>query len=78
MLLQDVFLGKNLRRLRKSAGYSQNELVTKMQLLGSNISRSTYAKIELGLRNLKVTDLIALQQIYSVDFAEFFKGISIS
>lgn len=46
-----------------------------MQLLGSAISRSGYSMIELGTRNIKVTDLVALQRVYGVDFAEFFKGI---
>ena len=48
-----------------------------MQLLGSKISRSTYAKIELGKRNIKVIDIVALQKIYGVDFGEFFKGMYI-
>ena len=48
-----------------------------MQLLGSTMSRSTYSKIELGAGNLKVSDLIALKQIYNADYAEFFEGISI-
>ncbi len=46
-----------------------------MNLLGSTIDRNTYTKIELGTRNIKVTDLVALQQVYNVDFAEFFRGI---
>ena len=46
-----------------------------MQLLGSVISRSGYSMIELGTRIIKVTDLVALQRVYGVDFAEFFKGI---
>ncbi|MEG0784674.1 MAG: helix-turn-helix transcriptional regulator, partial [Christensenella sp.] len=65
----------NLRRLRAAVGLSQRELASKMNLLGSTIDRNTYTKIELGTRNIKVTDLVALQQIYNVDFAEFFKGI---
>ncbi|KKI49550.1 hypothetical protein CHK_3128 [Christensenella hongkongensis] len=46
-----------------------------MNLLGSVIERTAYSKIEAGTRNIKVTDLVALQQIYQVDFAEFFKGV---
>jgi len=65
----------NLVRLRKASGLSQYDLVAQMQLLGSTMPRSTYAKIELGYRNIKVPDLVALQKIYSVDFSEFFIGI---
>ena len=75
MILRDKGLSKNLLRLRKAKGLSQYELVAEMQLLGSNMSRSTYAKIELGERNIKATDLVALQKIYGVVYEEFFKGI---
>ena len=66
---------ENLVALRLQHGLSQYKLVEKMQLLG--MSRSTYSKIELGAGNLKVSDLIALKQIYNADYAEFFEGISI-
>lgn len=75
MILRSAGLEENLLRLRKASGLSQYELVAKMQLLGSTMSRSTYAKIECGDRNIKATDIVALQQIYSVDFSEFFRGI---
>lgn len=68
---------ENLVALRLQHGLSQYKLVEKMQLLGSTMSRSTYSKIELGAGNLKVSDLIALKQIYNADYAEFFEGISI-
>ncbi len=72
---QNAGFGQNLKRIRLERGLSQKELVCKMQLLGSAISRSGYSMIELGTRNIKVTDLVALQRVYGVDFAEFFKGI---
>ncbi|MGN6711127.1 helix-turn-helix domain-containing protein [Anaerocolumna jejuensis] len=75
MILQNADLYTNLKRLRQSSGLSQYELVAQMQLLGSIMSRSTYAKIEQGSRNIKVTDLVALKNIYDVEYLEFFKGI---
>lgn len=75
MILQNADLCTNLKRLRKSSGLSQYELVAQMQLLGSSMSRSTYAKIEQGSRNIKVTDVVALQKIYGVEYDEFFDGI---
>lgn len=65
----------NLKRLRLQKGLTQFELVGKMQVLGSRISRSTYSMIESGMRNIRDYDLVALQQVYGVDYAEFFKGI---
>lgn len=76
-LLQDAYFGINLRRLRNSKGLSQSALVAQMQLLGSNISRTTYNKIEQGHRNIYVSDLVRLQRIYHVSFDEFFKDIEI-
>ncbi len=75
LILQNVSLHDNLKRLRTDAGLSQKALAVKMNLLGSKITRNTYTKIELGIRNVKVTDLVTLQQVYGVDYAEFFKGI---
>ena len=75
MILQNVSLSTNLKRLRADSGLSQSKVVAQMNLLGSPLDRPAYAKIELGKRNIKVTDLVALQQVYNVDFAEFFKGI---
>ena len=74
-LIQNSGFGQNLKRIRLKQGFTQKELVGKMQLLGSVISRSGSSMIELGTRNIKVTDLVALQRVYGVDFAEFFKGI---
>jgi len=75
MIIRGTGFENNLLRLRKASGLSQYELVAKMQLLGSGMSRSTYAKIERGDRNIKVTDIVALHKIYNVDFSEFFLGI---
>lgn len=77
MIIQDSRFGDNLLRLRKISGLSQYKLVAKMQLLGSYMSRSTYAKIEAGDRNIKITDLVILQKIYKVDYAEFFEGVEV-
>ena len=74
-VIQNANFGQNLKRMRLERKLSQNDLVSRMQILGSTISRSGYSMIELGTRNIKVTDLVALQQVYHVDFAEFFKGI---
>ena len=73
--IQDVNIGKNLRSLREQFGYSQYKLVVKLQLMGSNISRSTYSKIENGNRNIRISDFLALKQIYDVDFSAFFVGL---
>ncbi len=72
--LQDISIGENLKILRERFGYSQSELVAKLHLMGSNMSRSTYSKIETGTRNIRISDFLALKQIYGVDFSEFLLG----
>lgn len=67
----------NLVLLRGESGLSQSELIREMALLGSTLSRSTYSKIELGIGNIKVSDLVALKEIYGVSYDKFFEGISI-
>lgn len=72
-ILQDIPLGRNIRTVRMSRNMTQMQVVEKMQLIGSSISRSTYANIETGRRNIKASDLRALREVLNVDYSEFFK-----
>lgn len=72
-ILQDIPLGRNIQTIRMSKNLTQMEVVEKMQLIGSSISRSTYANIETGRRNIKASDLKALREVFGVDYSEFFK-----
>ena len=72
-ILQDIPLGRNIKTIRMSRNMTQMQVVEKMQLIGSSMSRSTYANIESGRRNIKASDLKALQKVFNVDYDEFFK-----
>lgn len=74
---QDINIGNNIKRLRKKAGYTQEQTVVYMQLSGINtISRSIYSQIEAGTYNIRVSELIALKNIFKVDsFDAFFKDL---
>lgn len=74
-IIQNVSLSLNLKRLRTGSGLSQEAVSAKINLLGSNLDRGAYSKIELGGRNIKVAGPVDLKQVYNVDFSEFFKGI---
>ena len=75
-LLQDKCLGTNIRRLRKAAGLTQPQLVAKIQVAGGTIGDvTTLAKIEAGVRNIRVSDLMALQSIFACNYSEFFRGL---
>ena len=72
-ILQDIPLGRNIQTVRMSKNMTQIELVEQLQLMGSMMSRSTLANIEAGRRNIKVSDLKALQVLFDVEYSEFFK-----
>lgn len=76
-LIQDLSIGKNIKQLRKERKLTQNELCAKMQLFGSNIGITTLAKIENGYRNIRISDLIILQEIFNVSYDEFFKNLTL-
>lgn len=65
--------GYNLRKIRKEHGYTQEQLVAKLQLLDQDISRSMYAQIECGTYNIKITELMALKEIYNIPYESFFE-----
>lgn len=69
--------GNNLRKIRKAHGYTQEEIVAKLQLKNLDISRSVYAQIECGTYNIRISELIALKEIYNIPFDDFFDGIKI-
>lgn len=72
MILQDIPIGRNIQNIRINKSMTQQDVVAKLQLMGSIMSRSTLAQIETGRRNIKASDLKALQIIFDVDYAEFF------
>lgn len=74
-IIVDQNLGRNIQKIRIHKGLTQEQTVAKLQVLGSPLSRGTYSLIEVGRGNLFVSDLVGLQQIFNVDYAEFFKDI---
>ncbi len=71
----DLDLGKNIQKIRKSNKMTQDQVIAKLNLMGIQISKSTYAKIETNRMNIKVSELIALKQIFNVSFEDFFIGL---
>ncbi|MBE6639228.1 MAG: helix-turn-helix transcriptional regulator [Ruminococcaceae bacterium] len=71
-LRRDLNMGQNLRRMRLSAGYSQEKLCAELQRHGCDIGRSTYEKYEAGELNIRISVVIALRKIYDCAYDEFF------
>lgn len=74
-ILREPTLGANIKKIRLKKGYTQEEVVAGMQLLGSPIHRVSYAQIESGRNNIFVTDLVAMKEFFDVEYEEFFQGI---
>ncbi len=74
-IIPDVGIGKNLKRLRKNAGLTQEQAATKLQLLGLSVSREMLSQMERDQYNIKVSILLALGEIYEAPLDEFFKGL---
>lgn len=72
---QDISLGSNIRLLRKQSHLTQEQVVARLQLQGIEISRSSYSQIECGTYNIRVSELIALAELFHVDFNAFFMNL---
>lgn len=76
-LKQDITIGNNIRTLRIGSGYTQEQVVAKLQLRGIDISRSIYSQIECGTYNIKISELIALAELFKADYNAFFRNLSL-
>ena len=75
-LKQDISIGANLKRLRKAAQLSQQDVSIKLDLLGLSTSRSIVSQMERGKYSIRVSVLRALKDIYKVDsYDEFFRDL---
>lgn len=75
-LKQDLQIGSTIRALRRQAGFTQEQVVTKLQLQGLEISRSSYSQIECGTYNIRISELVALAELFQVDYNAFFRDIA--
>ncbi len=75
-LKQDIHIGNNIRQLRIRSGYTQEQVIAKLQLNGISISRSSYSQIECGTYNIKISELIALADLFHTDFNAFFENLT--
>ncbi len=66
-------VGENIRRLRKRAKMTQDMLASKMQLEGCDITRSSIAKIEVGMRHVYPDELILIRNILHVSYEDLLK-----
>lgn len=68
-------LGSNIRKLRRQAHLTQEQVVAHLQLQGIDISRSTYSQIECGTYNIRVSELNALVRLFQTDYNTLFENL---
>lgn len=67
-------IGNNIRRLRKNAGITQEQLAARMQINGCDITRSMIAKIEVGQRHIYPDELMLIKKILNVEYNDIFSS----
>lgn len=75
--INDINIGKNIARLRKSMNIKQNDMVARLQINGIDISIYSYNRIEKGTQNPTVSFLYACCQILECDMNMIFDFWSI-
>jgi transcriptional regulator with XRE-family HTH domain len=68
MINQNDNIGRNIKEARELAGLTQEQLAAKMQVSGCDISRGTLAKTEIGIRNIKVSEIRAIKKILKTSY----------
>lgn len=71
----DMDIGQNIQKLRRQSNLTQEQVIAKMHLMGLEISKSTYAKLETNRMNIKVSELMALKTIFDAEIQDFFADL---
>ena len=65
-------LGQNIRKLRMKRKLSQEQISAQLQVRGCDITRSAFAKMEVGQRHIYPDELKIIKEILAVSFDELF------
>lgn len=67
--------GSNIRKIREEKCLTQEQLSTKLQLAGCDITRSALAKMEVGQRHIYPDEIKLIKEILSTSFDKMFYGL---
>lgn len=70
--INNIDIGKNIAKLRKSMNIKQTDMVAKLQTNGTDISIYSYNRIEKGTQNPTVSFLFACCHIFDCDMNTLF------
>ena len=68
-----IFVGRNIRKIRKSKNIKQVDMVKKLQLMGIDITRESLVKIERGIQHIYASQLKAIKEVLSTTYDELLK-----
>ena len=69
----EIFIGKNIRRIRKEKGIRQTEMVALLQLENVMITREALVKIERGIQHIQATQLRAIKNVLETTYIRIYK-----
>lgn len=73
--IDDISIGENLKQLREAANMTQEQVAAQLQLRSLLTTRSSYSQIEAGTYNIRVSELVALVEIFHTDYNTIFNGL---
>lgn len=68
-----IFIGGNIKAIRKQKKIKQIEIVRRMQLMGIDITRESFVKIERGIQHIYASQLKAIKEILDTSYDELLK-----
>lgn len=68
----ETMVGNNIRKIREEKGLTQDQVACRLQVNGCDITRSAFAKIEVGQRHLYPDEIILLKTILKTTYDEIF------
>lgn len=68
-----IHIGRNIKNIRKAKKIKQIDVVRKMQLMGVDITRESFVKIERGIQHIYATQLKAIKEILNTSYDELLK-----
>lgn len=69
----EIFIGQNIRRIRKEKGMRQTEMVALMQLKNVPLTREALVKIERGIQHIQASQLRAIRDVLETTYDDLLK-----
>lgn len=71
---QDLHIGENIRKIRKSRKLGQTDLVRILQIDGCDMTRECLVKIERGTQHIQATQLQAIKKALNTTYDALIDG----